>query len=136
MAEKDFMSEDQVVKFYLENPTSLNHHQLTHVLGWLKQDLDYVRHGRGDVPMNLCLSDILMTTLPEASSLMVFIDGSAFTAQAELNLGTRRASIVLDDTNDIKNFYNYHRLSTDPNYFLAEEDWHLRNGYAVFERRP
>lgn len=127
----DFLSEEQVENFYQFNHTNLNKYALETVLAWLKQDLDYLQQ---DIPVD-SLNHFLMHRITDLNSLMVFIDGSAFTAQSELELVHDARIVVLDDTNDCKNFHNYHRLKNDPIYRLIEEDQNLRNGYAVFERQ-
>lgn len=66
---------------------------------------------------------------------MVFIDGSDFTASAELKLIYGAHIIVLDDIYSIKNHANYIRLSNDPAYELVEESKRVYNGYAVFKRK-
>lgn len=64
---------------------------------------------------------------------MVVIDGSAFTASAELDKVYGAGIIVLDDTMDIKNYDNYMRLdSSDSNYRLHSSNDNERNGWAIF----
>lgn len=127
-----FMSEEQVSYFYRSHNTNLNKYPLQTVLGWREQDKEYLHEHNSN--LNL-LEFILRRNETDRDTLMVFIDGSAFTAKKELELLYGAKIVVLDDVNDIKGFDNYHRLTSDPNYMLIEEDWNLRNGFAVFELR-
>jgi hypothetical protein len=65
----------------------------------------------------------------------VLIDGSPFSGEAELRCVrpflADKAIIALDDTNDIKNWTNYHKLKGFAK--LLWEDWSVRNGAAIFE---
>jgi hypothetical protein len=66
---------------------------------------------------------------------MVLIDGSEFTGEAELfhTIGAR--VIALDDVNSHKCFNVYRMLSNNVSYALTHQNFELRNGFAVFERR-
>lgn len=66
---------------------------------------------------------------------LVLIDGSEFTGRAELREVLGAGIILLDDINGMKNYENYYELKNNPRYTLEEEDWSLRNGYAVFRKR-
>jgi len=65
---------------------------------------------------------------------MVFIDGSPFTGEAELEKVYGAGCIILDDIIDIKNYKNYKRLSSDTRYHLRGIDEHERNGWAIFSK--
>lgn len=131
----DFMLATDVSNFYRFIPTNLNKYPLEQVLGWLEQDVRYVAVTQ---TQHSIIKKIKTHPRAKASFLnwMVLIDGSAFTAQAELNAVYGAKIIVLDDTNDIKNYANYHRLKSDPTYRLLAENPNERNGYAAFERIP
>ena len=125
-----FMTQSVVETFYHQNHTSLNDYPLDMVLGWLKQDLDYI--GKERIPKE---GIRLIKTLNNIRYFdMVLIDGSAFTAIAELKEVYGAKYILLDDVSDIKNYNNYIDLSSDPNYRLVKEDLAVRNGFAVFEK--
>jgi hypothetical protein len=65
---------------------------------------------------------------------MVLIDGSEFTAHAELDAIYGAKVIFLDDICSLKNHYNVIRLIYDSHYHLIEANPKLRNGYAIFLR--
>jgi len=130
IAPEQFPSEQEVRDFYRSHPTVLNNYPEEQVLGWLGQDLEYLRqagaHGNGIEQIKL-LHNILNFD-------MVLIDGSEFTGEAEFNHIYGARLILLDDTNSYKNFRNRERLLADPLYTLIEEDLTLRSGYSIFRR--
>jgi len=125
-----FPSEQQVRSFYYGTKTALNDYPLERVLGWLRQDMEYIKGqdlsgdgiGRIKRENNINRFDA------------VLIDGSEFTGSAELDEVYGAKFVLLDDINGFKNHQNYKRLISDPNYSLAAENWELRNGFAVFKR--
>lgn len=123
-----FPTEKEVEEFYKNTPTNLNCYPLERVLGWLRQDIEYIQSH--SVPQN-GISIIKKENGIENFDL-VLIDGSEFTGVAELNLVYGAKYILLDDINAYKNYINWKRLLVDPNYELYEENLHLRNGYAIF----
>lgn len=125
-----FPSAEEVEQFYHANPTNLNSCPLETVLGWLRADMEYVAsHGKD---MNG------IRQIKEAEGLakfdMVLIDGSEFTGRAELPEVIGSGVIMLDDINGFKNYGNYFELKANPEYRLEEENWSLRNGYAIFRK--
>lgn len=125
-----FPSEQTVALFYKTQTTNLNKYPLEMVLGWLRQDVAYVKeHGKDTNGIQLILEK---EKLPSFD--LVLIDGSEFTGRAELAEVRGAAVIMLDDINGYKNFENYQDLKMSPDYALAEENWSLRNGYAIFLR--
>lgn len=128
---ESFPSDAEVTKFYTAHPTALNAYPLERVLGWLHQDIDYVKNS-GVPTQGIAL--IKQQNKIERFDA-VLIDGSEFSGKAELDAVYGADLILLDDVNAFKNFENYQRLKSDPAYRLIEEDWSLRNGYAIFERR-
>lgn len=100
------------------------------VLGWLRQDLAYLRehnlssHGIRDVKR------LAGVELFDA----VLIDGSEFTGVPELAETYGARFLLLDDTESYKNWDNYRRLRRDPAYRLTHRGKWTRNGFAVFQR--
>ncbi|MFZ1985883.1 MAG: tetratricopeptide repeat protein [Desulfatitalea sp.] len=128
---KRFAGEDEVRVFYEQTPSPLNQYPLERVLGWLRQDLEYLRgHGLDGDGIRRIKEEYGIEQFD-----LVLIDGSEFTGQAELELVYGARYILLDDINTLKNHANYQRLKADEQYTLVAEDKALRNGYAVFERR-
>jgi hypothetical protein len=125
-----FLSEEEVIRFYSTTKTMLNNYQIDRILSWLQQDIKYVESsGVPDNGIQMIKRDNGIINFD-----MVLIDGSAFTAAAELDEVYGAKFILLDDINDIKNYNNYTSLSNDSNYSLIAENWNVRNGYAVFKK--
>jgi hypothetical protein len=126
----EFPSEEIVAEFYRAHPTNLNNYPLETVLGWLRQDIAYVRdHGKDVHGIRQILQKEKLACFE-----LVLIDGSEFTGRAELPEVIGARILMLDDINSYKNFENYHALKSNSQYALREEDWTLRNGYAIFEK--
>ena len=124
-----FPSAEEVERFYHEVPSRLREFDLATVLGWLQQDLDYLRaHG---------LSSPGIAQIKEHYSIETFdavlIDGSEFAGRAELDEVYGARFLLLDDTETFKNWENSRRLQADPKYRLTYADPETRNGFAVFE---
>jgi len=125
-----FPSASDVTSFYRDVPSRLRDFELETVLGWLQQDVDYVRvHGlssRG-------IRDI--KALHDIDTFdAVLIDGSEFTGASELDEVYGARFLLLDDTETFKNWANMRRLESDRNYRLVRADPSVRNGFAIFER--
>ena len=126
-----FATPAKLTEFYNSTPTNLNYYPLQRVLGWLQQDLDYVREAGFDQDgIELIRRENRLEHFD-----MVLIDGSEFTGASELDRVYGARWLLLDDVNAYKNFANYQRLQQDPNYELFRENWQLRNGYAVFKKK-
>lgn len=126
-----FPSEREIELFYRFVPTALNNYPLEQVLGWLQQDIDYIR--ATDAPQKgiaLIKQQHGITNFD-----MVLIDGSGFLGKAELEEVYGAAIIILDDINDFKNHHNRQRLLVDPDYELVRENLLLRNGYSIFRKK-
>jgi len=127
---ESLLSKDQVIHFYKNKKTNLNKTRLDTILRWLEQDINYI--------INANVSQHGIQRIKQENGIldfdMVLIDGSAFSGLAELNEVYGAKFILLDDINDIKNYYNYQRLINDPLYDLIIEDWRLRNGFAIFKK--
>jgi len=128
---EEFPSEEQVVHFYTSTRTNLNLTPLPIVLGWLRQDIDYLRQRAQ--PFNGI--DHIKKENRISHFDCVLIDGSEFTGEQEL-LHTLGAKVIaLDDVNSFKCFNCYRILRSHVGYELVTEDLTLRNGYAIFRRR-
>jgi len=126
-----FPSEEEVSLFYRTVPTNLNGYDLNTVLGWLRQDIAYIK--KSNAPQK---GIALIKKENHIENFdMVLIDGSEFTGVAEFKLVYGAKLILLDDIHAFKNHANYHQLLQDTNYELVEQDTTLRNGYAIFKRK-
>ncbi len=126
-----FPSKEEVVQFMRTVDTSLRDFREETVIGWLNQDIDYVKSA--SVPHRGIEWIKSMEKIEHFD--MVLIDGSEFTGQAELELVYGAKFILLDDIRAFKNYNNFMRLMNDPLYELIEIDRFLRNGYAIFKKR-
>lgn len=126
-----FPTEEQVSDFYRARQTNLNLYPLKTVIGWLQDDIRYVRESG--------IAQNGIAQIKSAYSIntfdLVLIDGSEFTGAAELNEVIGADWIALDDINAYKNYDSYHRLSSDPDYTIVAENLELRNGYALFRHK-
>ena len=126
-----FPSEEEVTRFYREVRSKLRNNRLEKVLGWLRQDLAYLRD-------NGMAGSNGIREIKAANGIDVFdavlIDGSEFTGKAELEDVYGARFLLLDDTRSFKNLENARRLAADPQYRLVKKSFWLRNGFAVFER--
>lgn len=126
----ELMSKSEVIDFYTNTKTNLNNYPIDRVLGWLKQDVDYIE--QTGVERNGIQKIKQRTGIAQFD--MAVVDGSAFSGSADLELLYGSRFIVLDDINDIKNYHSHHRLKKDLAYKMIEENYKLRNGYSIFER--
>lgn len=117
-----YMSEEDVIKFWKEVPTSFSAYPL-----------DFVKHIRNE-ELTL-LQSIPNNVIDGLNADYVLIDGSPFTGQAELRKTIATARFVaLDDIVDIKNYANFQELNTSPEWKLVWQNSWLRNGAAIFQR--
>lgn len=125
-----FPSPAEVEAFHRAGESKFSAFPLKQVLGWLDQDVAYVRSQDIDTPG--------IQTIKDSNGIArfgaVLIDGSEFTGVAELREVYGARFLLLDDICTYKNHANFRALSTDPNYRLVESSEQPRNGYAVFER--
>lgn len=127
---ESFPSEERVLSFMRTVNTSLRGFTEDEVIGWLRQDIDYVKNAEViDHGIEWIQSTYGIETFD-----MVLIDGSEFTGEAEFALVYGAKFILLDDIRAFKNYNNYMKLLNDSSYELMEEDPYLRNGYAIFRR--
>lgn len=127
---ESFPSAEEVARFHREVRSKLRRVPLDTVLGWLEQDVAYVRahdvsrHGIREIKERHGIDTF------DA----VLIDGSEFTGRAELDEVYGARFLLLDDTRTFKNWENMRRLEADPDYRLVRKGHWTRNGFAVFER--
>jgi hypothetical protein len=126
-----FPSEQDVAEFYNSQVSVLNQWPLEQVIGWLRQDIEYV--ASSGVPQNGIQRIKAENKIRYFD--MVLIDGSEFTGNAELEEVHGAKIICLDDTRTYKNYRSRQRLMNDASYQLIVEDDSLRNGFSVFCRR-
>lgn len=123
-------SATEVERFYREVPSRLRDFELTTVLAWLQQEMDYL-HENG-------LSGPGIALIKERYGIATFdavlIDGSEFAGRAELEEVYGARYLLLDDIETFKNWHSSRRLRADPDYRLLRADPDVRNGFAVFER--
>jgi hypothetical protein len=125
-----FPSAEEVERFYLDVPSRLRDFDLATVLGWLQQDLDYLRdHGLSSPGIEQIKDRYSIDTFDA-----VLIDGSEFAGRAEFDEVYGARFLLLDDTETFKNWENSRRLQADARYRLICADPKTRNGFAVFER--
>jgi hypothetical protein len=125
-----FPNETDVIEFYNQQQSGLNYYPLEQVLGWLQQDIEYIKDSQVETngiekikqDHNIDYFDV------------VLIDGSEFTGEAELQEVYGAKYILLDDINTFKNHHNFKTLSQDNNYILIAKNDQVRNGYAIFKK--
>jgi hypothetical protein len=125
-----FPTPEEVARFHREARSKLRRVPVETVLGWLEQDVDYLRreglsrHGIREIKAEHGIDTF------DA----VLIDGSEFTGAAELDEVYGARFVLLDDTRTFKNWDNARRLEADPAYRLVRRSRWTRNGFAIFER--
>jgi hypothetical protein len=126
-----YASEEEVRGFYHVVPSALNSFPLERVLAWRSDELAYLETA------GVAVDGVERVRREHGLERfdVVLIDGSEFTAGAELRLVYGASWLVLDDVNSFKNHANALQLLADPAYELVAADPRLRNGYAIFRRR-
>lgn len=120
----------EIERFYRDVPSQLREFELMAVLGWLQQEIDYLReYGLSSRGIALIKERYGIETFDA-----VLIDGSEFAGPAEFEEVYGARFLLLDDTETFKNWHSSRRLRADPSYRLIRADPHVRNGFAVFER--
>lgn len=127
----DFPDEDAVAAFHAGSPAWRRRYPLDTVLGWRRQDIDYIRRNR------VAENGIARVRREHGIDRFgfVLIDGSEFTGMAELAQVHGAGFIALDDINTFKNGPSFARLMADPAYDLLVANKILRNGFALFKHR-
>ena len=121
----------EVERFYRDVPSRLRGFDLGAVLGWLRQDIAYLRDNGLSSPGIAEVKERYGVETFDA----VLIDGSEFAGRAELEEVYGARFLLLDDTETFKNWQTSRSLQGDANYTVVYADPHVRNGFAVFERR-
>jgi len=130
VASSEFPSEDEVEKFMVDCEGPLKSLPVERVVGWLRQDIEYVRRSGCDINgISAVKSRHNLETFDAA-----IIDGSEFTGAVELQYLIGSKYILLDDTETFKCRFAFEQLTSDPRYDCIAYDPKLRNGYAIFER--
>lgn len=125
----EFPTEDEVVAWYKSHPASkLCKWPVETVLGWLRQDIDYVKSAGVDAG---AIARIKMDNAIDRFD-MVLIDGSEFTGTREYEQVRGTRIVLLDDTETFKCHDVRERLLADPAYEVIADDRSVRNGYAAF----
>lgn len=125
-----FPGEEEVARFHREVRSKLRNVRLEKVLGWLRQDIAYLREHDLSTDGIRCIRAQHGIATFDA----VLIDGSEFTGKAELEETYGARFLLLDDIRSFKNWETYRRLKDDPAYRLVARSRWTRNGFAVFER--
>jgi predicted O-methyltransferase YrrM len=129
VAIEEFPDRSDVIDFYHNSENDLKKFPLEMVLGWLQQDIEYVRsagvskNGIKQIKQDNKIDDFDL----------VLIDGSEFTGISELKEVYGSKFILLDDITTFKNHTNHQQLLVDPNYILISQNTSIRNGYSVFK---
>jgi glycosyltransferase involved in cell wall biosynthesis len=130
VAIEEFPDRTEVIDFYKNTNGNLKAYPLEQVLGWLEQDIEYVR--------NSGISGNGIKQVKQNNQIdnfdLVLIDGSEFTGISELKEVYGSKFILLDDTTTFKNYQNHQQLLADPNYVLIHENAFTRNGYSIFKK--
>ncbi len=130
VAIEEFPDRSEVIDFYHNSNSDLKKYPLEQVLGWLQQDIEYVR--------NAGVSANGIRQVKQDNQIdnfdLVLIDGSEFTGISELKEVYGSKFILLDDITTFKNHTNHQQLLADPNYILISQNTVVRNGYSVFKR--
>lgn len=125
-----FATEEEVSRFHREVRSKLRNVRLEKALGWLRQDLAYLReHGLSADGIRRIKAEAGVATFDAA-----LIDGSEFTGKPELEEVYGARFLLLDDTRSFKNWENCERLRGDSAYRLVAKSRWTRNGFAVFEK--
>ncbi|MFN4894713.1 MAG: hypothetical protein ACK5GN_14380 [Pseudomonadota bacterium] len=126
-----FPSEADVTNFYHTVPSKLRQWPLEQVLGWLRDDIAYLKtHNAPDDGIKQALRASKQTAFDA-----VLIDGSEFTGVAEFAQVYGARWILLDDILTYKNWEVVHFLSKDSRYQVVAAQTNVRNGFAVFLRK-
>lgn len=130
IAVDEFPGEAEVEDFYRSTPSGLSQFPLDRVLGWLRQDIAYIRDS--GTPQNGI--ELIKSRLGIDTFDLVLIDGSEFAGWVELGKVYGATYILLDDTNTFKSYRARERLLADPSYERIADNQNLRNGYSAFRR--
>lgn len=130
VAIEEFPDRSEVIKFHENTTGNLKAYPLERVLGWLQQDIEYVKNSGTSANG---IRQVKQENQIEHFDL-VLIDGSEFTGISELKEVYGSKFILLDDITTFKNYKNHQQLLQDPNYILIGENKTTRNGYSIFKK--
>jgi hypothetical protein len=126
-----FPTEADVRDFYNSTPSMLRQWPIERVLGWLRDDIEYLKtHGAPSDGIKQALNAAKQNTFDA-----VLIDGSEFTGVAEFAQIYGARWILLDDILTYKNWQVLKFLQNDSRYQLVTARTEVRHGFAVFFRR-
>ena len=128
---EEFADESEVIEFYNNVSTNLKVYPLEVVLGWLRENIEYVqRSGVEDRGIEKIKTENNIEYFD-----VVLIDGSEFSGKPEMDKVYGAKFIMLDDINTFKNYENHRRLLSDKSYILIEQNIFCRNGYSIFKKK-
>jgi len=128
----EFMKPEEISCFLSDFPhLGIRQYGEDTVKGWLAQDIRTIKNNNLETGW---LGKAFAYNQIGKESLVVLIDGSAFTGSAEFESVLGADVIIMDDTMDIKCWGAYERAKSLGEYELINENKQLRNGYAVFKR--
>ncbi len=128
---EEFPTREEIIDFYNNVDSKLKKYPLEQVLGWLEQDIEYIKHSEFSTVNGI--KKIKQDNQIEHFDL-VLIDGSEFTGAAELQQVYGSEFILLDDITTFKNYRNHFQLIDDSQYVLISQNKSVRNGYSVFKK--
>jgi predicted O-methyltransferase YrrM len=126
----EYMSEERVDDLMAIDKLKTTLYPVQLVLDWRTKEIEYI--AKNTIQQDGI--DLIRRENGIDTFDVVLIDGSPFTADAEINKIYGAGVIMLDDTMDIKCWNVYNRLLKDDMYELVRENKDLRNGFAIFER--
>jgi hypothetical protein len=122
---------EDVSRFYKNVRTNLNLYPIKEVQRWLADDKQkLIEAGLDRVDGIELVKKLFRIDYFD----FVLIDGSEFSGFADFNALIGGRFILLDDINTFKCHRAYQSLLLNPGYKLEFENWHIRNGFAVFSK--
>jgi hypothetical protein len=134
-----FPSYKELKRFYKKSPSILNNYTFDEIYSWLKKDIEYLEKNLRDLSSqdkstNLFGIDFIREEFKIVDFDLVVIDGGEFLGWAEYSLLKGAIWICLDDIDSFKCRRAYDDLIRSDEYVLYKENWHTRNGWAIFRR--
>lgn len=138
---ESFPSKKELKLFYKNVPSNLNIYSFREIYSWLKKDIAYLEKHMPELSTLSAdgKSRFGIQTIRSEFNILdfdfVLIDGGEFQGFSEFGLLDGSRYICLDDINSFKCRFAYDSLLADPRYVLFSENWSVRNGWAIFERK-